>query len=140
MQEEAARQQVPHGGSFGKVAPTGVQMPPPGMQRMQHIGGLPNPQQQQQQQQNLPMSGPGTSSNLLPMNEWGHRYPNNANQPGLRPPNPNQMMQQNPMQQQQQQVSFSVFSICFSTRQKFSKILKMQFSFAEYDGNGWSWC
>lgn len=128
VQEEAARQQVPHGGSFGKVAPTGVQMPPPVMQRIQHIGGIANPQQQpqQQQQQNLPMTGPGTSSNLLPMNEWGHRYPNNANQPGLRPPNPNQMMQQNPMQQQQQQQQVRQ---CFLMKKIYEKFGVLDFLF-----------
>lgn len=99
MQEEAARQQVPHGGGFGKIAPTGVPMPPPAMQRTMagHMGSMPNPQQQP----GVPM-GPGSSGNLLPMGEWGTRYPNNVNQPGLRP-NQNQMMQpQNPMQPQPQ--------------------------------------
>lgn len=94
MQEEAARQQVPHAGGFGKVAPT-PQMAPPVMQR--HLGVVPN---QPQQGVGMPMGGPVSGSNLLPMDQWGNRYPNNTNQPNLRPPNQNQVMQQNPMQQQ----------------------------------------
>lgn len=79
-------------------------MPPPVMQRAigSHMGGMQNPQQAPG---GVSMGVPGTSGNLLPMGEWGPRYPNNVNQPGLRPPNQNQMMQQqqqNPMQQQQQ--------------------------------------
>lgn len=41
VQEEAARQQAPHGG-YGKVNPTGVpgqNMPPPQIRAMAHIGG-----------------------------------------------------------------------------------------------------
>ena len=67
-----------------------------------HMGGMPN---QQQPPVGVPMGGPGTSGNLMSMDNWGPRYPNNANQPVLRPPNQNQIMQQNPMQQQPQQVS-----------------------------------
>lgn len=70
-------------------------MAPPVMQR--HLGVVPN----QQQQAGVPMPGPGTSGNLLSMEQWGNRYPNNATAPpGLRPPVQNQMMQQNTMQQQ----------------------------------------
>lgn len=79
-------------------------MPPPGiMQRNMgsHIG-VPN---QQQQQQQLPMvAGPGPSGHLLPMGEWGTRYPSQQN---ARPSNQSSMMQTPiSMQQQQQQVSF----------------------------------
>lgn len=44
VQEEAARQQAPHGG-YGKVNPTGVvpgqNMPPPQIRGMAHLGGPP---------------------------------------------------------------------------------------------------
>lgn len=70
-------------------------MPPPGLQRA--------------------MAQPSPSSsggNLLPMEQWGHRYPNNTgNQIGLRPPNPNQILQGKPQMPQQQQQSPSVSSI-----------------------------
>lgn len=122
VQEEAARQQVPLHGGFGKVTPTGVQMPPPVMQRNMgvvpgHMGGVVGPggvgvmQQQQQNQQGVvgpPMQGgagggmPG-AGNLMSMDQWGNgnRY-QNGNNPGIRPGNVQQMMpqqQQNPMQQ-----------------------------------------
>lgn len=43
VQEEAARQQAPHGGAYGKVNPTvagvsGQNMPPPQMRAMGHLG------------------------------------------------------------------------------------------------------
>jgi E1A/CREB-binding protein len=124
VQEEAARQQVPPHGGFGKVTPTGAQMPPPVLQRNMvpgHMGVVGGPgvmqQQQQQQPQNqqvgVPMQGgvggiggPGVipgPGNLMSMDQWGNgnRYPN-GNNPGIRPANVQQMMQQqqqNPMQQ-----------------------------------------
>lgn len=95
VQEEAARQQVPNAGGFGKVTPTvpGNQMPPPVMQRTM-AGHLSGPPPQQQTTQGGVAIGPGASGNLLSMDQWGSRYPNQAQQqPGLRPPNQNQMMQ-----------------------------------------------
>ncbi len=89
MQAEAARQQVAHPGNYGKLTPgTGNQMPPPGIQRPigNHMqpGGMPN-----QQQQVSGMSGiqnPGV--NMIP-----NYYPNNGNNPGLRSPNPGNIIQ-----------------------------------------------
>lgn len=104
VQEEAARQ---HGvGGFGKVTPTGGPMPPPVIQRS--MGGHMGPMGQQQQQ-GMPvgMGGPGPSGNLLPMEQWGPRYPNNGpNQQVMRQPNPGQMMQGQQMPQQQVNVGF----------------------------------
>lgn len=106
VQEEAARQQAPHVGGYGKVAPGGAvpgqTMPPPQIQR------------------NLPhmASGQGKKSliykgvyrfqwnflfflggNLLPnMDQWQQRYPATAGQ-GMRQPGPQQLMQQQGLQQ-----------------------------------------
>lgn len=54
-----------------------------------------------QQPNPMNVGNAGPSGNMMQMNDWSTRMPNNANQ-GLRPPNP-QMMQQNQMQQQPQQ-------------------------------------
>uniref|UniRef100_A0A1B0A308 histone acetyltransferase n=1 Tax=Glossina pallidipes TaxID=7398 RepID=A0A1B0A308_GLOPL len=107
VQEEAARQQVPHGGGFGK----GGTMAPPIMQRhhmgvvsnqtnpgmigsVGNIGGMNNVGQMG------PCGNNVMGNNLLPMDQWGgNRYPNNVSQ-GMRQPNQNQVLQQNPMQQQ----------------------------------------
>jgi len=99
VQEEAARQQ---GASVGKGGP----MAPPVMHR--HLGVVPNqpnPGGMVGNVGNVSQMGPGGNNfmgnNLLPMDQWGNnRYPNNAVQ-GIRPPNQPQVMQQNPMQQQQ---------------------------------------
>lgn len=104
VQEEAARQQVPHGGGFGKGGP----MAPPVMQR--HMGVVPNMPNAGGMVGNVNVGGVGQmgpggnavmGNNLLPMDQWGggNRYQNNAN-PGMRQPNQNQVMQQNAMQQQ----------------------------------------
>lgn len=61
-----------------------------------------NTNQQQNQQSPMNVGNAGPSGNMMQMNDWGTRFPNNSSQ-GLRPPNPAQMMQQNQMQQQQQQ-------------------------------------
>lgn len=103
MQEEAARQQVPHGGGFGKGGP----MAPPVMQRHMGVPNMANPGGMVGNVNvgNVGQMGPGGNAvmgnNLLPMDQWGggNRYQNNAN-PGMRQPNQNQVMQQNPMQQQ----------------------------------------
>ncbi|XP_030564506.1 CREB-binding protein isoform X1 [Drosophila novamexicana] len=118
VQEEAARQQVPHGGSFGK----GVPMAPPVMQRPMGVG-VPNQGAMGGMVGNqlagnvgvvpgggqMPSGGNCNnvlnSNNLLPMDQWGggggpqQRYANNTpNQQGMR--QPNQLMQQNIQQQQ----------------------------------------
>lgn len=109
VQEEAARQQVPHGGGFGK----GGAMAPPVMQR-HHMGGLPNQPNPGMVGNvgNVPVGtvgpmGPGGNNvmgnNLLPMDQWGNRYPNNNVNQGMRQPNQNQVMQPNAMQQQVRQ-------------------------------------
>lgn len=95
-------------------------MPPPSMQRAMNVNmGMPQqspmqqqgqqnvqqmqPQQQGQQAMQMNVGGAGPSNNLMGMGDWANRFPNNAvGQPGLRPPNQNQMLQPNPMQQQQQ--------------------------------------
>uniref|UniRef100_A0A1A9W3Z8 histone acetyltransferase n=1 Tax=Glossina brevipalpis TaxID=37001 RepID=A0A1A9W3Z8_9MUSC len=107
VQEEAARQQVPHGGGFGK----GGTMAPPVMQR-HHMGVVSNQNNPGMigsvgtmgGMSNVGQMGPGGNNvmgnNLLPMDQWGgNRYPNNVSQ-GMRQPNQNQVLQQNPMQQQ----------------------------------------
>lgn len=123
VQEEAARQQVPHGGSFGK----GVPMAPPVMQRPMGVGvsnqgamgGMVASVGGNQLAGNVGVVPGGgqlpsgancnnilNANNLLPLEQWGggggpgqQRYTNNApNQPGMR--QPNQLMQQNIQQQQ----------------------------------------
>lgn len=111
VQEEAARQQVPHGGagSFGK----GNTMAPPGIMQRHHlnvvsnqnngmvgavgnVSGVNNLGQIGGQNSSNNMMG----SNLLPLDQWGgNRYSNTINQ-GLRQPNQNSNMQQNQVQQQ----------------------------------------
>lgn len=100
VQEEAARQQVPHASGFGKVTPTGSgQMLPPGLQRpgmQQHIAAKQNPQAQQNPNVNVP-------NNLLPMDQWGSiRMPSTSNQGNqiIRPNNPMPMVGPNQLQQQ----------------------------------------
>lgn len=98
VQEEAARQQAPHVGGFGKVAPgggvPGQSMPPPQVQRgMGHLGTT---------QSNLYFSLGFIrilniylflGGNLLPnMEQWQPKYPGNTTQ-SLRQPGP-QLMQQ----------------------------------------------
>lgn len=77
-----------HGGGYGKVIPTGPPMAPP--IRMVH-------NQNQPANVVMPMGNQNPGGNLLSMDQWGNRYPNN--QQNLRPPNQT-MMPQNPMQQQ----------------------------------------
>lgn len=97
-------------------------MPPPGMQRAMNVNmgmSQQSPMQQQvqqnvqqqmqppqsgQQSMQMNVSGAGPSNNLMGMSDWANRFPNNTGgQPVLRPPNQNQMLQPNPMQQQQHQ-------------------------------------
>lgn len=77
-----------HGGGYGKVMPTGPQMAPP--IRMVHNQNQPG-------NVVMPIVNQNPGGNLLSMDQWGNRYPNN--QQSLRPPNQT-MMTQNPMQQQ----------------------------------------
>lgn len=104
MQAEAALQQVSHPGGYGKLTPNANQMPPPGMQQRMnpHMMGMANAQQQQvQQQPNQNQMGGQMVQNqggnmMQNMNQWGgdNRYPNNGNNPGLRSPNPSQIIGQ----------------------------------------------
>nr|CAD7396910.1 unnamed protein product [Timema poppensis] len=89
VQEEAARQQAPHAGAYGKTQPGGIVaqaqvMPPPPIQRP--MGPM----------------GSGAGPHLLPMDQWNTtRYPSNPvmqQNPGLRQPSP-QLLQQQPPQQ-----------------------------------------
>lgn len=92
---------MPHTQGFGKVTPTGSgQMLPPTMQRPmgQHVGGKQNPQAQPNTNVNVP-------NNLLPMDQWGNRFPTTSNQGNqiLRPNNPGMvqgMVAPNQLQQQ----------------------------------------
>lgn len=113
VQEEAARQQVPHVTGFGKVTPTGGgKMPPPVLQQRPLAGHMVGSNQNQQAQQgpnvsNMGVSGnAGVSGNLLSMDQWGNRFPSTSgggqNAGGgqvIRTNNPMQMMQTNQMPQ-----------------------------------------
>lgn len=73
-------------------------MLPPNMQRPmgQHMTGKQNPQAQQNANVNVP-------NNLLPMDQWGNRFPTTSNQGNqiIRPNNPmQQMVAPNQLQQQ----------------------------------------
>lgn len=119
VQEEAARQQAPHG-SFGKGHPGGAPMPPPVMQRAiaagGHMGGVGGvgpmggvgPQQQQPVGGVGPMGGPGGpgvgvvgaggQNVMAQLDQWGNpRYPNaggvQQNPGGMRPNLPGMMQQ-----------------------------------------------
>lgn len=106
VQEEAARQQVPHVTGFGKVSPAGPgKMPPPVIQRPITGHMVAANQNLQSQQGNVSnMGNAGVSGNLQPMDQWGgNRFPSTSvGQTGnqvIRPNNPMQMMPQNQMQQ-----------------------------------------
>ena len=58
VQEEAARQQAPHGVGYGKVNPTVATQP---------SGVMPPPQMQRPMQ--MSMGNPG-SAHLIPMEQW----------------------------------------------------------------------
>jgi E1A/CREB-binding protein len=59
----------------------------------------------QQQPPMAVMGGPNPGGSLLPIEQWGPRYPNNGPNPQvLRPPNPNQLLTQQQMPPQQSQI------------------------------------
>lgn len=99
VQAEAARQQVSHAGNYGKLGPNSSPMHPPNMRAM---GNHMNPNVSKPQHSvgtaggNVGMGVGNASSNMGMDQQWGApRYPNNANNPQLRSPNPNQIMQPN---------------------------------------------
>lgn len=96
-------------------------MAPPVMPR-HHMGGLPNQPNPGMVGNvgnvpggvgNVGPMGPGGNNvmgnNLLPMDQWGNRYPNNNANQGMRQPNQNQVMQTNAMQQQVNLKNKSIF-------------------------------
>ncbi|XP_068085958.1 histone acetyltransferase p300-like [Anabrus simplex] len=95
VQEEAARQQAPHGqGGYFKGNPPGI------------VVGQP-----QVKQRTIQMGPSAEGPHLIPMNQWTPRYPSNPAlqvNPGLRQPSPNMIQQLQPLQVPPDQMQYVV--------------------------------